>query len=121
MIVINRNEHGPRTRSRKRRRLWRKNGRGFDFGFERLQRGRNDLAAQLAIQLSWQARVAARMRNRHRFDDAAGTDLFRHRVHRRNRRHRETRSVQFFANHSAAATTGPSRGDKQDAVDAVLF
>ena len=50
------------------------------------------------------------------FDDAARAHLFRHRIHRANDRHRESGTIQFFANHSAAATAGSSRGDEQDTI-----
>ena len=57
------------------------------------------------------------MRNRNCFDDAARTNLFRDRIHGTDHRHWEAGSVEFFANHSTAATAGSSRSDQQHAVD----
>ena len=93
------------------------NGRNFDFAFQRFQCRGNDLAAQLPIQLGRQARIAARVGNRNPLDDAACADLLRDRIHRAHNRHREFCSVQFFADHSAAATAGSSGRHQQDAVD----
>lgn len=58
------------------------------------------------------------MRNRNCFDDPARANLFRDRIHCTDHRHRETGSVEFFANHSTAATAGSSGSDQQHAVDA---
>jgi hypothetical protein len=115
------NDHQPRTRSRAPAGPGSKNRRGLDFRLQRLERRRDDVAAQLAIQLGRQTRVAARMWNRHRFDDAARAHLFRHRIHGADHRDWKTGSVEFLANHSAAATAGASRGHEQYAVDTFLM
>src|SRR3989338_5490390 len=45
--------------------------------------------------------------------DAACTHLLCHMIHRADKRYRNPRSIKLLGNHSAAATTGPSRGYQQ--------
>src|SRR4030095_5293297 len=95
--------------------------RSFDLRFEGTKRGLNYFSTQARVKLLGQIRVTAWMWNAHAFDDAVCAHLLRHRKHRANQRYGQSRLLEFLAHHSAAATAGPSRGDKKNSFDAVLF
>ena len=80
-----------------------------------------DLAPQAKIEILRQARISARMRYADAFDNSVCADLLGHRIHRAYQGYRKSRFLEFFAHHSAAATASPSRGDKEHALDVVLF
>ena len=101
--------------------LRREHRRRFDFGFKRFQRRRNDFVTQLVIQFRRQTGVTAGMWNGHGFYDTACADLLRHRIHCSDYRNRQARAIEFFANHSAAATARPSGRDQQDPFHPVFF
>jgi hypothetical protein len=44
-----------------------------------------------------------------------------HWKHGADERHRQAGFFEFFADHSAAATARPSRGDEDNSLDVVLF
>jgi hypothetical protein len=103
------------------RRIRRKQRGTLNIGFERSKRRLHDFAAQACIQILRQARIAAGMGNANSFDDAVRAHLLGDRIHRAYDRHRQPRFLKFLANHSAAATTSPSRGHKEHPFNAVLF
>ena len=98
-----------------------KDRRSFDFGLERFQRGLNDLTPQTQVEILRQAGIAAGVRYADAFDDTVGAHLLGHRIHRAYQGDGKSRLLEFFAHHSAAATASPSRGDKEHALDVVLF
>ena len=107
--------------SRTSRAVRRKHRRLFNVSFQRFQRSKNDFFTQARVQFRRQRRIAAGMRNTHAFDNSRRAHLLCYRIHRGHQRYGKTCFLEFFAHHSAAATTGTSRGYEEDALDVVFL